>query len=127
MFKRELVKLCALCDTRIHHGDVVCHEHIAAMKQYHNETWFQEMVIAQLRQYEIDTIQRRSQMFGIKQAQDHIGTSPQRGKNLDRTTIQTILNYNKEGLGRNKIARLTGISTFTIGKLLRRYKKKVPK
>lgn len=115
-YMQNLKKLCALCETGIGAYDIVCKEHIAELELYEKESWFQALVEAQQRQYEIDTAQQRAFVFGV--SIDHKSTKPY--VKLTKTNIKDIHALVKQGLGWRRIARQLQLNPRTVNKFIYR-------
>lgn len=121
---RNLLKLCALCNNRIHSNYVVCQEHLADLELYKDDFWFQELCRFQQRQYEIEVEEirlvkgDRYTLFAPLQK-----SSKTRGKQLTNQQKQDILYLYKKGFGDRKIAKQLNLRYSSVNKFLYRYRK----
>lgn len=115
------LKLCALCDNRIVHTNIVCQDHIKEYHLYQNEQWFIEMVAAQQRQYEISVDELRA-------TTNRTATSLQKSRKTHNklTTKQKtdISRMFTSGMRPAKIARELKLSFETVRKHIQRNHKK---
>lgn len=118
---KQLVKVCALCDHTIPYHQIVCFNHKADLEQYEDELWFQELVAAQQKQYEIDMTEQRGDTFRLQIEQKQSKT---RGKQLSYSTKSTILKMYASGLGDRRIAKQLNLSYKTVNTFLWRHRKK---
>lgn len=105
--KRTTTRLCAMCDRVIPDTFIVCHEHFADYKQYKDEEWFRELVMAQRRQFEIDNMES---LLGVIHTKTY-----QRLTDSEKQAIK-FLRFKK--LGPKSISKLLGINVETIKKYI---------
>lgn len=121
---KQLVKVCALCDHTIPYHQIVCFNHKADLEQYEDELWFQELVAAQQKQYEIDMTEQRGDTFRLQLEQKSYKS---RGKQLPWRSREAIITLYKSGLGDRRIAKQLNINFYTVNKFLSRYRAKLKK
>lgn len=106
--KRTTTRLCAMCDRIIPDTFIVCHEHFADYKQYKDEEWFRELVMAQRRQFEIDNMESLLGTHGVTKPYQKLTESQKQGIKFLRS----------KGLGAKNISKVLGIPVQTVGHYL---------
>lgn len=115
------LKLCALCNNRITHLEIVCQEHTKEYQLYQNEQWFVEIVAMQQRQYEINVDEFRAV---TNRAITSLQTSTKPRSKLTITDKGNIMRLMNTGKGWRKIARELNLNPFAVNKFIYRLKRK---
>lgn len=118
---KQLVKVCALCDHTIPYHQIVCFAHKVDLEKYENELWFQELVAAQQKQYEIDMTEQRGDTYLLQLEQKYAKTKSK----LTYKNKKDILLLKSKGIGRIKIAKALNLSKYAVDRFLMRNKRKM--
>lgn len=104
---RVTTRVCALCDKTIPDTWIVCREHYKHYHEYKDDEWFQVLVVAQRRQFEIDNV-------------EHViirgGRQYRKYRRLSTSEKIAIKYLHDRGLGAVSIGKALGIAKSTVEK-----------